>query len=91
MENDSFLKRLLYKYKYLEQIEKDGVVYKKYKKVNRFRALKKNLGRLVFYTIAILLMLALANILLSLINAPPRRRSVKEQLTTPLANRVLKC
>jgi len=91
MKNNSFLKRLLYKYKYLEQVEKDGVVYKKYKKVDRLRALKENLGRFVFYTIVILLMLALANMLLTLVNAPPRRRSVKEQLTAPLANRVLKC
>ena len=91
MKNNSFLKRLLYKYKYLEQVEKDGVIYKKYKKVGRFRALKRNLSKLVFYTIVILLMLALANMLLSLINAPPRRRSVKEQPTAPLANRALKC
>jgi len=69
----SLLDRILYKYIYVGQDERDGVIHKKYKKVRRFPALRKIKAAASYILLAIML-LALAYALIGLMNLPPSHR-----------------
>jgi len=68
MKNKPLLERLLYKYQYLEQVEKNGVIYKKYKKVNRLRIFKKTMHVVFFYLALILIIFTIAYLMFSAMN-----------------------
>jgi len=68
MENKPLLERLLYKYQYLEQVEKNGVIYKKYKKVNRLRFFKKTTQVVFFYLALTLIIFTIAYLMFSAMN-----------------------
>ncbi|HTZ11825.1 MAG TPA: hypothetical protein VMD04_05595 [Candidatus Margulisiibacteriota bacterium] len=65
MRNKPFWEKIKYKYDYIGQVEKDGEVYKKYRKVRRFPITKKALGIVIFILIAVSL-LALLNLIAGL-------------------------
>lgn len=53
MPGRSFWEKVFYKYEYIEQIEKNGQIYKKYKKRSRFLFFKEN-WRLLLYLILLM-------------------------------------
>lgn len=66
MKPKSLLERFLYKYEYLGQVEKSGQVYKKFKKLRRFKFVKKGLKTVFFISLfvaVIFLIEALRNVM----------------------------
>ncbi len=54
MKKQSLIDKMFYKYEYLESVEKDGEVFKKYKKVKRFGRQNK------MATVILIILLAVA-------------------------------
>jgi small-conductance mechanosensitive channel len=61
MGDKSWLEKILYKHQYLGVVEKDGRVYKKFKKIRRFVFLDK-LGRVLMYIVLLLVVLGILQI-----------------------------
>jgi len=54
MSKRSLWDRIFYKYEYIEQIEKNGQIYKKYKKRHRFHFLRQNWRTIVYFVLFLL-------------------------------------
>ena len=54
MSKRSLWDRIFYKYEYIEQIEKNGQIYKKYKKRYRFHFLRQNWRTIVYFVLFLL-------------------------------------
>jgi hypothetical protein len=57
MKPKSLWERLQYKYEYLGQVEKNGEVYKKFKKRRRFEFVKKGLKTLFYIVLFVVALL----------------------------------
>jgi hypothetical protein len=68
MRNNTLWEKIKYKYEYLGQVEKEGEVYKKYKKVRRLPVSKKVMTTFL-YLILVLIILATASLLSNLFMA----------------------
>jgi hypothetical protein len=68
MRNNTLWEKIKYRYEYLGQVEKEGEVYKKYKKVRRF-PLSKKFITISLYLILILVVFAMANLFANLFMA----------------------
>jgi hypothetical protein len=62
MRKKPLWERLKYKYQFMGQVEKEGEIYKKYRKVRRFPISQKVASFLV-YLILVLALIAIANLL----------------------------
>ncbi len=60
MSKRSFLERLLYRYEYLGAVEKDGQVYKKFKKTPRIPHLRRY-AFAVWYLLAVIILIVVSN------------------------------
>ena len=65
MRDRPLWEKIKYKYQYVGQVEKEGESYKKYKKVRRFPVSRKILN-IILFTLLIVAILALANLLTGL-------------------------
>lgn len=71
MEDKNIFEKFFYKRVYLGETEKDGKVYKKFKKVHRFPIVKKVFS-IALYIIAFLIILGILNFISNLMYAPKK-------------------
>ncbi len=79
MEKKSLLHRLLYKYEYQGEVEKDGKIYKTYKKVYRYPIIKKKIIRAMPTIIIFLILLLVTYILIYLLNLPRLEKRLRSK------------
>ncbi len=84
-EKRPLIDRILYKYEYLEHVEKDGKVYKKYRKIHR--PIIKKIIRATPFVVTLLIISVVTFLFIYIMSLPPPQKKIRPRKELDILNK----